>query len=274
MKKIISILFILILTVLSLGICASAADLTDGIYEVPVVLMHKEDEEESFGNKYVAQTALLKVESGKKTVTILLTTNMKGIEFSYYLDGSLSGDTQKGKAVSNVTVAGEVYSQGFEIPVMTDGDIGLQFSVPVMPMSPSARLRIDYGKAVLISATETTVTPQVETTIQIPTTEVLTQAPEATNEDETTTEATTPVVTSPATVQEETTIYVNETPTNETNEEKNETISSIFLVLFSSVIITYIIPIVLIVILFIIVVVIVKRFVKLKKKGDNNNDDK
>lgn len=271
MKKIILVLFILILAVFPLSICASASDLTDGTYEVPVVLMHKEDEKESFGNKYVAQTALLKVEGDKKTVTILLTTDMKGIEFSYYTNGSLEGSVAKGKSVSNITVAGKTYKQGFEIPVMADGDIGLQFSVPVMPMSPSARLRIDYGKAVLISATETTVTPQVETTIQIPTTEVLTQAPEATNEGETTTEVTTPVVTPPTTVQEETTIYVNKTPANETNEEKNEAISSIFLALFSSVIITYILPILIIVILFVIGVISIKHIVKSKRKDENSN---
>lgn len=242
MKKVLSIVIALFI-LMSVSICASAAEFSDGTYEVPVVLMHKEDEKESFGNKYVAQTALLEVKSGKKTITIPLTTDMKGIEFSYYTNGSLSGNVAKGEPVSNVKVAGETYKQGFEIPVMADGDIGLQFSVPVMPMSPSARLRIDYGNAVLITSDETTT--EVETT-----------------------EATTHAVAQSATVQEETTVYVNEIPDGKSDEEKNEAISSIFLTLFSPVVITYIIPVLLIVIIFIIGVVTIKRFVKSKKQKE------
>ena len=274
MKKVLSIVIALFI-LMSVSICVSAADLSDGTYEVPVVLMHKEDNKESFGNKYVAQTALLEIENRKKTVTILLTTNMKGIEFSYYTNGSLEGDVAKGEPVRDIRVAGEIYKQGFEIPIMADGDIGLQFSVPVMPMSPSARLRIDYSKAVLITSDETTtVTSQIETTTQIPATELSTQAPETTTEVETT-EATTNAVTQSATVQEETTVYVNEIPDGKIDEEKNETISSIFLALFSSVVITYIFPVLLIVIIFIIGVVTIKRFVKSRKqKEENKNDDK
>lgn len=274
MKKIAAIIIAFVMLML-LSVCAFATDIGDGIYEVPIVLMHKEDEKESFGNKYVAQTALLEVKSGKKTITIPLTTDMKGIEFSYYTNGSLSGNVAKGEPVSNVKVAGETYKQGFEIPVMADGDIGLKFSVPVMPMSPSARLRIDYGKAVLITSDETTtVTSQIETTTQIPETELLTQVPETTTEVETT-EATTHAVEQSATVQEETTVYVNEIPDDKSDEEKNEAISSVFLALFSSVVITYIIPVLLIVIIFIVGAVTIKRFVKSKKqKEENNNDDK
>lgn len=264
MKKIISVLFALILAALPLSICASAVVLSDGTYEVPVVLMHKEDEKESFGNKYVAQTAMLEVTGDKKTITILLTTDMKGIEFSYYTNGSLEGSVTKGRSVSNITVAGKIYKQGFEIPVMSDGDIGLQFSVPVMPMSPSARLRVDYGEAVLISSTETTVIPEDETATQIPTTELLMQALETTSNAETT-EVTTPTVIQPTTVQEKTTMYINEIHDDEINEEKKETISSIFLALFSSVIIAYIIPILIAVILFIISVIVIKRIAKSKK---------
>ncbi|MBQ8228354.1 MAG: NEAT domain-containing protein [Clostridia bacterium] len=274
MKKVLSIVIALFI-LMSVSICASAAEFSNGTYEVPVVLMHKEDEKESFGNKYVAQTALLEVKSGKKTITIPLTTDMKGIEFSYYTNGSLTGNVNKGKSVSNVTVAGKNYKQGFEIPIMADGDIGLQFSVPVMPMSPSARLRIDYGKAVLITSDEiTTDTSQIETTTQIPATELLTQVPETTTEVETT-EATTHAVEQSATVQEETTVYVNEIPDDKSDEEKNEAISSVFFALFSSVVITYIIPVLLIVIIFIVGAVTIKRFVKSKKqKEKNNNDDK
>ena len=234
MKKVLSIVIALFI-LMSVSICASAADLSDGTYEVPVVLMHKEDEKESFGNKYVAQTALLEVKSGKKTITIPLTTDMKGIEFSYYTNGSLTGNVNKGKSVSNVTVAGKNYKQGFEIPIMADGDIGLQFSVPVMPMSPSARLRIDYSKAVKISEAETTPDTQVTTTI--PTTEATTVLvtesttviPDTTiaTTQPTLAETTAPVVQS---TYEETTVYVNETVKEEA--DSNGIPSFVFILLF------------------------------------------
>lgn len=233
MKKVLSIVIALFI-LMSVSICASAADLSDGTYEVPVVLMHKEDENESFGNKYVAQTALLEIENGKKSVTILLTTDMKGIEFSYYTNGSLEGDVAKGQPVSDVKVAGETYKQGFEIPIMADGDIGLQFSVPIMPMSPSARLRIDYSKAVKISETETMV-PDTQVTTTVPTTEATTVlVTESTTVIPDTTIATTqPTLaeTTAPTVQstyEETTVYVNET----VEKSDSKGISSFVFVLF------------------------------------------
>lgn len=228
MRKIASLLIALLLFVLPFSLWVSAANLSDGTYEVPVVLMHKEDEKESFGNKYVSQTALLKLEGDKKTVTILLTTDMKGIEFSYYTNGSLEGDVSKCTSVSNVEVAGETYKQGFEIPVMADGDIGLQFSVPVMPMSPSARLRIDYDKAVLISAAEATTVPttQVATETTAPTTQV-----SATNQVETT-EITAVPTTQPVTAYTETTVYITETAKESTEKEKSEIPSAVFVFMF------------------------------------------
>lgn len=152
MKKTAALILALILPCTVHAFATEAAALDDGLYEVPVTLMHKEDPKESFGNKYIAQTGLLKIENGKKEITILLTTDMKEIEFSYYTDGSLSGEVKKSKVVSGVEISGEGYSQGFVIPLAKENEIGLKFSVPVMPMSPSAKLKIDYGKAVLISA--------------------------------------------------------------------------------------------------------------------------
>lgn len=154
MKKIASLILSLTLMLSMFCLCVHGENLKDGTYEVNVTLMHKQDEKESFGNKYVAQKALLKVSSGEKTIVLPLTTDMKSISFSYYLDGSLEGDVAECTPVSEITVGAETYEQGFEIPVMKDGDIGLKFSVPVMPMSPSARLRIDYASAKLISADE------------------------------------------------------------------------------------------------------------------------
>lgn len=233
MKNFLSVIFSIVLLV-SVSLCASATNLSDGVYEVPITLMHKEDEKESFGNKYVAQTALLEVKSGKKTITIPLTTDMKGIEFSYYTNGSLSGDVAKGEPVSDVKVAGETYKQGFKIPVMADGDIGLQFSVPVMPMSPSARLRIDYGKSVLISASDTTKATQpqqiTENTTEISSAQVSQPESTQTITQSSETQVTTEFLTQTESSSEETTAYANQTTTQ---EEDNGTPPYIFVVVFA-----------------------------------------
>ncbi|MBQ8503307.1 MAG: NEAT domain-containing protein [Clostridia bacterium] len=204
MKKIVALFLFLVLSVVPFSLCANAVDISDGKYEVPVVLMHKEDEKESFGNKYVAQTALLEVENGKKTVTILLTTDMKGIEFSYYINGTLEGEAAEGTPVNDITVKGEKYEQGFEIPVMADGDIGLKFSVPVMPMSPSARLRIDYANAVAVTENEAAATGQTTTaaatTTALSTTQAITSTTPTTTAAVTTTEASTVATTVATTV--------------------------------------------------------------------------
>lgn len=186
MKKVVSVLIAIIVFLCNFAVLAYAEDLSDGLYEVPVTLVHKSEEKESFGNKYIANVALVKVENGSKTITVLLTTNMKGIEFSYFTNGSLDGNVEKGVPVSNVTVSGKTYSQGFEIPVMADGEIGLKFSVPVMPMSPSARLRINYDEAVKVveetTVYETTTQPTTvkETTTKATTTLIETTAQQTT----------------------------------------------------------------------------------------------
>lgn len=272
MKRIVS-LFIAVIMLLSLSLCAIAADLGDGVYEVSVVLMHKEDNKESFGNKYVAQTALLEIENGNKTITILLTTDMKGIEFSYYTDGSLSGDVAKGTPVSNITVAGKTYKQGFEIPVMADGDIGLRFSVPVMPMSPSARLRIDYSKAVKILTTDTTTAPETEAVVT--TTENVTQVSETTTETYISTETTVAPInsTESTTTLQPNVSYEETTYTSESIQESeaNKTISSVVMLIFGTGIATVLVPFVILIVLIVIIVIAVK---KKKMKRVKNNDDK
>lgn len=225
MKRIISVLVMITWMVLSLSFYAFGADLTDGTYEVPVTLMHKEDEKESFGARYVASVALLKVDSEKKTITIFLTTDMNGIEFSYYTNGTIDGEVAQATAVSNITVGGTTYEKGFELPIAADGDIGLKFSVPVMPMSPSARLRIDYDNAVLISEKES-----VEETTQPVTEEITTQiSAELTTKKEETTKTEITTITE-TTVQEEMVTSVTETLTttfatvsqiSENSNEKN-----------------------------------------------------
>lgn len=247
MKKTISFILAIIFVAMSFSFCAFAENLKDGLYEVPVMLMHKEDEKESFGAKFISSTALLKKESGKKTVTILLTTSMSGIEFSYYLDGSLSGDTAKATPVSNVTVSGQTYEQGFEVPVEKDGEIGLLFSVPVMPMSPSARLRIDYDNAVSVSneqetqpSLEETTEKVEETASSVTTTEKITAVEivssssvsqiESTQYQPTTAQA--ELTTQPTTVQAAATTAATEESTTAASDEEKENSSLPFLLLF------------------------------------------
>lgn len=192
MKKILTTLLCLCLILSMVCLYAYGEDLADGTYEVNVTLMHKKDEKESTGNKYIAQKALLKVSGDEKTITLLLDTDMSGIAFSYYLDGSIEGDAAEGTPVTNVSVDGKTYDKGFEIPIVKDGDIGLKFSVPVMPMSPSARLRIDYSSAVLVQGDETANTENTTTTPAVP-------------KEDTTTAEVTPEVTSEATIENTTT---------------------------------------------------------------------
>lgn len=227
MKKILSVIVSLLLMTTLFSLCVHGENLKDGTYEVEVTLMHKEDEKESFGNKYIAPTALMKVNGEEKIITILLTTNMSGISFSYYLDGSLAGDTAEATAVSNITAAGETYKQGFEIPIKSDNDLGLKFSVPVMPMSPSARLRIDYSSAKLIESNEKSELNNEETTS-------LSQKNDSEGAD-TTSQLTTYESTTIAQAQESTSAYVSPTtPTtsaavpvidNVTTKQENEKMS-------------------------------------------------
>lgn len=226
MKKILSVILSLLLMTTLFSLCVHGENLKDGTYEVQVTLMHKEDEKESFGNKYIASTALMKLNGEEKVITIFLTTTMSGISFSYYLDGSLDGDTAEATAVSNITAAGETYKQGFEIPIKSDNDLGLKFSVPVMPMSPSARLRIDYSSAKLIESNEKSELDTEETTS-------LSQKNDGESVD-TTSQLTTYESTAITQTQESTSAYVSTTPTtsaavpvieNKTTQQQNEKMS-------------------------------------------------
>ena len=220
MKKIASIFMMLVLLV-SMSICAFATGLSDGTYEVPVVLMHKENEKESTGNKYIHNKGILTVEKGEMRITILLTTDMDGIEFSYYEDGSLSGDTADATAVSNVELGGNIYGKGFEIPIVANGDIGLKFSVPVMPMSPSARLRIDYQNAVSISSeakteatTEAVLDVIATTTSPVP--DIITQNVQQTSE----------VITQVSEMQIVDNNYISESATNSVSVTEQKVVNS------------------------------------------------
>ncbi len=155
--------FLIGVLMLSTFISAFAAVPTqDGTYSVPVTLYHSEKDKESMGNKYFVQTALITVKNGKKTITVV-TDEVEGLTFSYYTNGTVEGDTAEAKKVSDVEINGKTYAEGFEFPLVTDNQyVGVKFKAPIMPMSPSARLKIDYSAVKALSVEETTATETTE----------------------------------------------------------------------------------------------------------------
>ena len=141
---------------LNAGLCAyAAAPTVDGVYAVPVTLYHSEKDKESMGNQYIVQTALITVKDGKKSITVAA-DGVEGLTFSYYTSGSVEGSTAEAKKESNVEINGKIYAEGFTFPLVTEDQyVGVKFKAPIMPMSPSARLKIDYNGIKTISVDET-----------------------------------------------------------------------------------------------------------------------
>lgn len=70
------------------------------------------------------------------------------MRFWYYKNGGVEGETVEVKPAGGVKIAGTEYQSAFEFPIVGDGEfVGVKFSAPVMPMSPSARIHIDYASA-------------------------------------------------------------------------------------------------------------------------------
>lgn len=163
MKKIIAVLTIISALIGLMALSAFAAVPTkNGVYEVPVQLKHAEKDTESMGNSYILHTALLEIKNGTKYITIVSDSTVMNLEFSYYTDGSVSGSTQSAEKVENVKIGGKTYSVGYRFPVKGIGQlVGVKFKASIMPISPSARVYIDYDNSVLISSSEeaSTLTP-------------------------------------------------------------------------------------------------------------------
>lgn len=163
MKKIIAVLTVISALIGLMALSAFAAVPTkNGVYEVPVKLKHAEKDTESMGNSYILHTALLEIKNGTKYITIVSDSTVMNLEFSYYTDGSVSGSTQSAEKVENVKIGGKTYSVGYRFPVKGTGQlVGVKFKASIMPISPSARVYIDYDNSVLISSSEeaSTLTP-------------------------------------------------------------------------------------------------------------------
>ena len=157
-----------------------------GVYEVPIEMWHAEKERTSMGDSYIVHTALLTVDGDEKTLTIAPAETTSDMQFWYYKDGSVEGDTVEVEQKNNVEIDGTDYATAFEFPIKSDNEfVGVKFAASAMPLSPSARIKIDYDSAKKIGdvkketttekATTTTTTTTTAPTSAEPTTEAKTE---------------------------------------------------------------------------------------------------
>lgn len=176
-----AIVFALALTCTSF--CAFAMGPSkDGVYEVPIEMWHAEKERTSMGDSYIVHTALLTVDGDEKTLTIAPAETTSDMQFWYYKDGSVKGDTVEVKQKNNVEIDGTEYKTAFEFPIKSDNEfVGVKFAASAMPLSPSARIKIDYDSAKRIGDVKKETTTKKATTA---TTTTTTTAPTVTEPKE------------------------------------------------------------------------------------------
>ncbi len=146
---IMTFLFIISLTT---TVFAASAPTQNGVYEVSVKMYHAQKDKTSMGDKYLVHTALLTVKDGQSTLTIATPESVSDMQFWYYKNGGVEGETVEVSPKSNVKIAGTTYQLAFEFPVVNGNEyVGVKFSAPVMPLSPSARIFIDYSSAKKVS---------------------------------------------------------------------------------------------------------------------------
>lgn len=154
----------------------------DGVYEVSVEMWHAEKERTSMGDSYIVHTALLTVDGDEKTLTIAPAETTSDMQFWYYKDGSVEGDTVEVEQKNNVEIDGTEYETAFEFPIKSDNEfVGVKFAASAMPLSPSARIKIDYDSAKRIGDVKKETTTQKATTT---TTTTTTTAPTVTEPKE------------------------------------------------------------------------------------------
>lgn len=142
-----AIVFALALTCTSFSVFAMGPS-KDGVYEVPIEMWHAEKERTSMGDSYIVHTALLTVNGDEKTLTIAPAETTSDMQFWYYKDGSVEGDTVEVEQKNNVEIDGTEYKTAFEFPIKSDNEfVGVKFAASAMPLSPSARIKIDYDSA-------------------------------------------------------------------------------------------------------------------------------
>lgn len=165
-----AIVFALALTCTSF--CAFAMGPSkDGVYEVPIEMWHAEKERTSMGDSYIVHTALLTVDGDEKTLIIAPAETTSDMQFWYYKDGSVDGDTVEVEQKNNVEIDGTEYEAAFEFPIKSDNEfVGVKFAASAMPLSPSARIKIDYDSAKKIKDVKKETTTKKATTTTTTTT--------------------------------------------------------------------------------------------------------
>lgn len=176
-----AIVFALALTCTSFSAFAMGPS-KDGVYEVPIEMWHAEKERTSMGDSYIVHTALLTVDGDEKTLTIAPAETTSDMQFWYYKNGSVEGDTVEVEQKNNVEIDGTEYETAFEFPIKSDNEfVGVKFAASAMPLSPSARIKIDYDSAKRIGDVKKETTTQKATTT---TTTTTTTAPATTESKE------------------------------------------------------------------------------------------
>ncbi len=213
-KKLFSIVAVLCLMLVAALPAFAAQTLEPGVYEVDVKMYHAEKDKLSMGNIYLTHTALLKVGKNKKTLTIATAELVSNMQFWYYKDGTTEGETVEVEPEKNVEIAGTTYPLAFEFPIKGNNEyVGVKFAAPIMPLSPSARIKIDYSSAKKV--TENNVSTTAATTAS--TTAPSTAAPIAA-------ESTTAQTTAPATTS--TTVSTTVSTTESTTQATTTTAPS------------------------------------------------
>ncbi|UKI22404.1 MAG: NEAT domain-containing protein [Anaerotruncus sp.] len=177
-----AIVFALALTCSSFSAFAMGPS-KDGVYEVPIEMWHAEKERTSMGDSYIVHTALLTVDGDEKTLTIVPAETTSDMQFWYYKDGSVEGDTVEVEQKNNVEIDGTEYETAFEFPIKSDNEfVGVKFAASAMPLSPSARIKIDYDSAKRIGDVKKETTTQKATTTTTATTTTAPTVTEPTTE--------------------------------------------------------------------------------------------
>lgn len=158
----------------------------DDVYEVPIEMWHAEKERTSMGDSYIVHTALLTVDGDEKTLTIAPAETTSDMQFWYYKDGSVEGDTVEVEQKNNVEIDGTEYETAFEFPIKSDNEfVGVKFAASAMPLSPSARIKIDYDSAKRIGDVKKETTTKKATTTTTTTTAPATTEPTTEPKEET-----------------------------------------------------------------------------------------
>lgn len=166
MKKSLSVVSAIII-MLTLTVFAYASFENGDLYEVPITMIHAEKDKTSMGDKYILNTALIEVKNGTKYLTMVTDSEVKNLNFWYYKNGSVEGETIEAEKTYNVKIDGKTYELGYRFPLMGEEQLaGVKFSASVMPMTPSARIKIDYNSAKLISRVTTTKSTTTTSTMQ------------------------------------------------------------------------------------------------------------